>query len=126
MKPLTLLKNSMWSAICVLQEPSLPQQLHSKDLSLRTIQREQQIEPNLKKSFEDITRPSKRPRISSPEPAQDHASVEASLLKMLHSALGLHEIADLGDLSPFMQMNLYVYFSSARQISVLTTVESYT
>jgi hypothetical protein len=106
MKPLTLLKNSVWSAICVLQEPSLPQQLDSKDLSLGTIEREQQSEPNPEENSEDITRPSKRPRISVPEPAHHHAGVEAGLLKMLHSALGLRDVVDLGDLSLVTQMNL--------------------
>lgn len=110
MKVLTLLKNAVLSALSILQEPSLPQQVHIKDLSFRLIDPQQeyggQAEFNVQNNLEDTTRPSKRPRISVPEPVRCNASVEANLFRMLHSALGLQEAADHRDLSQVAQMKL--------------------
>lgn len=128
MKVLTSLKNSVLSALSVLEQPSLPLQLHIKDISFRPIDVQEecgrQAESNAQDNIEDTTRPSKRPRISVPEPARYNASIEAKLFRMLHRALGLREVADLRDLSQIAQMKPWVYIFFSAWISVLTAVAS--
>lgn len=115
---LTCLKNSALSALSVLQQPSVPQQLHTKDFSFRSIDIEEECERkaefNVQDNSEDTTRPSKRPRISVPEPARSNAGMEAKLFLALHHALGLREVADHRDLSQIEQMKLSVSFPSPR------------
>ena len=110
MKVLTSLKNAASSAISVLQQPVLPQQLQAEGLSFRPIntaeKNEQQLRSNMQTSIEDTTRPKKRPRISAPEPTSGNASMKEKLFWTLHRALGLQEVADFRDLSQAAQMKM--------------------
>ena len=110
MKLLTLLKNSVSSLLSILKEPSVPQQVHAKNLSFQAVQTHQEYGPeaesNHQNEADDVARPSKRPRISEPEPARWNATIEINLVGMLHRALGLRESADCQDLSQMVQMNL--------------------
>lgn len=110
MKVLTSLKNAASSAISILQQPALPQQLQADGLSFRPInteeKNEQQLQCNVQGSVEDTTRPKKRPRISAPEPALRKAGMEENLFWTLHRALGLQEVADFRDLSQAAQMKM--------------------
>lgn len=110
MKVLTSLKNAASSALSVLQQPSLPQQLQGEGLSFRPINKEekneQQLRFNIQGNVEDTIRPKKRPRISAPEPAPRNAGMEEKLFWTLHRALGLQEVADFRNLSQAAQMKM--------------------
>lgn len=110
MKALTLFKNSVISALSTLQELSVSQQVYAKDLSVQANDDHQKgardAESDSQNNIDEITRPSKRPRISEPEPPRGTPSIEVHLLKMLHDVLGLRELAGYRDLSQIVQMNL--------------------
>lgn len=107
------MKNAASSALSVLQQPCLPQQLQTKDFPFRPVniieERERRVEVNVQDDIEDPTRPSKRPRISTPEPAhQYNAGMVEKLYWTLHRALGFHEVADFRNLSQIAQLKLLV------------------
>lgn len=110
MKVLTYLKNAASSALSVLQQPFLPQQLQVKEFSFRPIDTEeenkQQIRFNVQDNVEDTTRPNKRPRVSAPEPIWHNAGMEEKLFLALHIALGLPEVADFRNISQVAQMEM--------------------